>query len=149
MVETPADCERSLSAGSGNDTYEIVIIVAQDRRPDSAFAVAPGRTSDRKFRSPTERAGSAIRWKPAAAAIFWTVDLYRRGRSLESCGSVHGNSDGFRCQTSFVSDAKNFLCVLSRLFFGAESLGLARLVAHCQEFDSIVSHTSIVALSEA
>src|ERR1035441_7539317 len=149
LVEKPAGRERPLSLGSGNDIYKIAISVAQDRLPASAFAVAPWRTSDRKFRSPIERAGSETRWKTAVAAIFWTVDLYRRGRSLESCGPVHRNRDGFGCQTSFVRDAKNSLGVLSRLFLGAESLGLARLVTHCQEFDSIVSHMSIVALSEA
>ena len=122
--------------------------MAQSGLPASAISAALWRTSGRKSHSPTARAGSETRWKAAAAAIFWTVDLYRRGRSLDRCLSVHRNSDGLGCQTSFVSDAEKSLRILSRLLFGTESLGLARLVTHCQEFDSVVSHMSIVALGE-
>ena len=41
--------------------------------------------------------------------------------------------------------AENSLRVLSRLLFGAESLGLARLVTYRQEFNLVVSHMTIVA----
>jgi hypothetical protein len=69
--------------------------------------------------------------------------------SLNSGYSVHRNGDGFGCQTGFISYTENSFRVLSRLFLGAESLGLARLVTCSQELNLVVSDASIVSPSVA
>jgi len=72
-----------------------------------------------------------------------------RGRSSESGSTVHGNNNRFGHQADFVAYPQNSLRVLLRLLLGAESLGLERLVAHCQEFNLVVSHMTIVSPGEA
>jgi hypothetical protein len=72
-----------------------------------------------------------------------------RGRSLEGHPiSVHRKNSGFGRQAALVSDTQNPLCVLLRLLFGPESLRLARRGASAQEFNSVVSHASIVSLTK-
>jgi hypothetical protein len=73
-----------------------------------------------------------------------------RGRSLESGSTaVHGNNDGFGCQAGFVAYRQHSLRVLLRLLLGAESFGLERLVASCQELNLVVGHMTIVSPGEA
>jgi len=87
--------------------------------------------------------------KPVAVATLSKVHPDMRDRSLERHPvSVHRKNSGLGCQSAFVSDAEHSLGVLFRLLFGAKTLRLARSGTLGQKFNSVVSHVSIVSLTE-
>src|SRR5208337_183665 len=106
--------------------------------------------SHRRFRSPTAHAGWAAAGTPVGVATLSTVHPDMRDRSLEGHPvSIHRKNGGLGCQSALVGDAEHFLGVLLRLLFGAKPLRLARGGAFVQKFNSVVSHVSIVSLTEA
>jgi len=106
--------------------------------------------SHRRFRSPKAHAGGFADEKPVGVATLSKVRPDMTDRSLEGHPvSIHRKNSGLGRQSALVSDAEHFLGVLLRLLFGTEPLRLAGGGASSQKFNSVVSHASIVSLTEA